>query len=222
MGGIEAPGTLGGTRFPSVIVPVCVVSTCVYTSVAKCVLQCTHSGSARACVRATPCAKETPCVEETPCVSGVVTSVPGCVLPSTPCVKGAPLVSGAACVQETARVCEQPCGSEAQCVSETPRVSAPACVSVMVCVSETARVSERPSVRKTACIYILLRISARPACDRLRNSNRDRVAHRNGQFSRDPPGTTPGASHGWVFRPHHNRANQPPVQDRVVRQIRPT
>ena len=37
---------------------------------------------------------------------------------------------------------------------------------------------------------ILLRISARPACDRPRNSNRDCVAHRNGQFSRDPPGTT--------------------------------
>ena len=33
----------------------------------------------------------------------------------------------------------------------------------------------------------LLRISVRPACDRPRNSNRDRVAHRNGQFSRDPP-----------------------------------
>ena len=36
----------------------------------------------------------------------------------------------------------------------------------------------------------MLRILARPACDRPRNSNRDRVAHRNGQFSRDPLGTT--------------------------------
>ena len=29
-----------------------------------------------------------------------------------------------------------------------------------------------------------------PACDRPRNSNRDRVAHRNVQFSREPLGTT--------------------------------
>ena len=36
---------------------------------------------------------------------------------------------------------------------------------------------------------VLLRILARPACDRPRGSNRDRVAHRNGQFSRDPLGT---------------------------------
>ena len=64
-------------------------------------------------------------MEESPCVSGVVTSVPGCVLPSTPCV------------------------------NETLRVSAPACVSGMVCVSETARVSERPSVKGTACVRSL-------------------------------------------------------------------
>ena len=95
MGGIETPGALEVARIPgvivpSVIVPVCVVpvwvvSTCVYTSVAKCVLRCTHSGSARACVRATPC------------VSGVFASVPECVLPSTPCVKGAPQAEEAAC-----------------------------------------------------------------------------------------------------------------------------
>ena len=36
----------------------------------------------------------------------------------------------------------------------------------------------------------MLRILARPACDRPRNLNRDRIAHRNGQFSRDPLGTT--------------------------------
>ena len=85
LGGMEAPGALVGARIPSVIVP-----ECVFTSVFKCVLQCTHSGSARECVRATQCmdetlsVNETPCVEAPPCVSGVVASVPECVLPSTP------------------------------------------------------------------------------------------------------------------------------------------
>ena len=114
-----------------------------------------------------------PCMDETPCASGVVASVPECVLPSTPCVKGAPQVeettcaletacvcearwvSGTTCALETARVCEQPCGSEARGVSETPRVSAPACVSGMVCVSEARCVSERPSGRGTACVRSL-------------------------------------------------------------------
>jgi len=166
LGGIEAPGTLVGTRFPSVNVPVCV-----YTSVAKSVLQRTHSGSARACVRATLCAKETacvdealcvketPCVEATPCVSGVVASVPGCVLPSTPCVTEAPCVdeapcmeettcvSGTTCAREVARVSEQPCVSEARCVRGTACVRemtvgmpehATACPSVMTwCVSRS-------------------------------------------------------------------------------------
>ena len=76
-------------------------------------------------------------MEETPCVSGVVASVPGCMLPSTPCV------SEGVCVTETL------------CMSETPRVSVPACVSGMVCVKETARVSERPCVRGTACVRSL-------------------------------------------------------------------
>ena len=160
LGGIETPEPIEVARFPMVNVPVCV-----FTSVAKCVLQCTHSGSARACVRATPCAKETPCVvkgmSETPCVSGVVASVPRCVLPSTPCMSEtlcmdeAPRVSGAACARETARVCEQPCVSERTCMKETPRVSAPACVNSMACARETARVSERPSVRGTACVRSL-------------------------------------------------------------------
>ena len=145
LGGMEAPGALVVTRFPSVNVPVCV-----FTSVLKCVLRRTHSGSVRACAKAppsvneTPSASETPCVDETPsasetpCASGVVASEPENVLPSTPCGKGAPQ-------PETARVCE------ARCVSETPRVSAPAGVGSVVCVSE-ARVSERPCVRKTACV----------------------------------------------------------------------
>ena len=35
----------------------------------------------------------------------------------------------------------------------------------------------------------MLRILARPACDRPLDANGDRVAHRNGQFNRDPLGT---------------------------------
>ena len=161
---MEAPGALEVARFPTVVtsvivpgvnVPVCVVSRCVFTSVAKCVLQRMHSAGERRCVRGTtsesekacvdeaPRVPETPCMEETPCVSGVVASVPECVLPSTPCMDEAPRVSGAACVRETACVCERPCANE------TPRVSAPACV------SEMARVSERPSMRETACVRSL-------------------------------------------------------------------
>ena len=53
LGGIEAPGALVEARIPSVVksvVPVCLVSTCVYTSVAKCVLRRTHSTGERRCV----------------------------------------------------------------------------------------------------------------------------------------------------------------------------
>ena len=144
MGGMEAPGTLVGTRFPSVNVPVCV-----FTSVTKCVLQSAHSGGERRCVRATPCMdetpsmKETPCVDETPgtsetpCVSGVVTSVPKCVLPSTPCEEEAPRVKEAVCV------------SERVCVSET------LCVSGTTCAREMARVSEARCVSGTACVRSL-------------------------------------------------------------------
>ena len=101
---------------------------------------------------APPCMDEPPCLEETasetPCASGVVASVPACVLPGTPCVKGAPQGEETMCAREAARVCEPPC------INETPRVSAPACVSGVVCVSE-ARVSERPSMRVTACVRSL-------------------------------------------------------------------
>ena len=78
-------------------------------------------------VRATPCLNDTPSAKETPCVSGVVASVPECVLPSTPCVKGAPQVEETTWAPEMARMCEPPC------VNETPRVSAAACVNGMVC-----------------------------------------------------------------------------------------
>ena len=143
LGGIEASGAQEVARIPGVsvpvcvvtsVLPVCVVSTCVYTSVAKCVLQRTHSAGEMRCVRgatsvsAPPCMNETPSASETPCVS-----VPECVLPSATCVKGAPQVNETTCAPETACVCEQPCGSEARCVNETPRVSSPVCVSGMVC-----------------------------------------------------------------------------------------
>ena len=147
---MEALGTLEVARFPSVVtsvnVPVCVVSRCVFTSVAKCVLQRTHSAGERRCVRGTTRESEKACVDETPGMSG------------------APRVEEAACVRETARACEQPCGSEARCVRETPRVSVPACVEEKVCVKETpcvsgttcaseiARVSERSCVTETACV----------------------------------------------------------------------
>ena len=140
MGGIETPGALEVARIPGVSVPVCVV-----TSVPVCAVK---GVSETPSVEETPCMSETPCVEATPCASGVVTSVPECVLPSTPCVKGAPQAEGAACAPETARVCE-PLG-----VSETPPVSAPACVGSVVCVSE-ARVSERLCMRRTACVRSL-------------------------------------------------------------------
>ena len=104
---METPGAHEVTRVPSVNVPVCAVKG----------------------VSATPSASATPCVSETPCTSGVVASVPECVLPGTPCVKGAPQMEETACAREAARVCDQPCGRKARCVSETPRVSAPAGVS---------------------------------------------------------------------------------------------
>ena len=124
---MEIPGALVVARVPSVSVPMCAVTG----------------------VSATPRVSETPCVEATPCASGVVASVPECVLPGTPCEKGAPQGEETTCAREAARVCEPPC------VDETPRVSAPAGVSGVVCVSE-ARVSERPCVgRVTACVRSL-------------------------------------------------------------------
>ena len=90
---MQAPGALEVTRFPSVvtsvIVPVCVVSRCVFTSVAKCVLQRTHSVGARACVRATACMEETPCMDEAPRV------------PETLCVKETSCVDETPCVEAT-------------------------------------------------------------------------------------------------------------------------
>ena len=118
--------------------------------------------SASPCVEASPCEDEPPGMSETPCASGVVASVPACVLPGTPCVKGAPQLEETTCAREAARVCEPPC------VVETPRVSAPVGVSGVVCMSEAqcvsggvcvdeARVSERPCVGcvRTACVRSL-------------------------------------------------------------------
>ena len=99
-------------------------------------------------MRETPSAtpSETPRTNKPPCASGVVASVPACMLPGTPCVKGAPQGEETTCAREAARVCGPP-----PCVDETPRVSAPTGV---VCVNE-ARVSERPCGRVTACVRSL-------------------------------------------------------------------
>ena len=86
LGGMEAPGPLVVARIPSVVtsvVPVCVVPVCVFTSVAKCVLQRAHSVGERRCVKGTACVSNMVCV---------VASVPKCVPSSTPCVEEAPRV----------------------------------------------------------------------------------------------------------------------------------
>ncbi len=72
-------------------------------------------------------------VSAPPRVSGVVASVPECVLPSTPCTSE-----------------EAVCASETVCVSETPRVSAPACVSGAVCEKGAPRVSGAACAPETA------------------------------------------------------------------------
>ena len=132
MGGMKAPGALVVARIPSMSVPVCAV----------------NGVNATPCVDGTP--SETPSANETPCASGVVASVPACVLPGTPCVRGAPQGEETTCAREAARVCEPPC------VVETPRVSAPACVGSMVCMSEARSMSERPCVmRVTTCVRSL-------------------------------------------------------------------
>ena len=76
-------------------------------------------------------------MEATPCVSGVVASVPGCVLPSAPCVR------------------EAVCVSETVCVNEAPCVSGTTCAPEMARVSEQPGVSEARCVRKTACVRSL-------------------------------------------------------------------
>ena len=151
---METPGAFVEARVPSVSVPVCVV-----TSVPVCVVKGvseTPCMEETPCVKETLCVEETPCMKETPCVSGVVTSVPGCVLPSTPCmseqpvcVDEAPRVREAACAREAARVCEARCVSGATCAPETARVCE------QPCGSEARRVSERPCVRRTACVRSL-------------------------------------------------------------------
>ena len=141
MGGVKTPGALVVARIPSVHVPVCAVKGVRETPCAR----------APSCVSATLSVgmSATPGMSEPPCVSGVVTSVPECVLPGTPCVKGAPQVEETTSEREAARACEPPC------VDETPRVRAPVGVSGVVCVSE-ARESERPCVgRGTACVRSL-------------------------------------------------------------------
>ena len=131
LGGMEAPEPLVVARIPSVNVPVCVVSRCVFTSVAKCVLQCTHSVGERLCVRKTACVEEIASVSEKVCVT------------ETPCMKEAP------CEEETPRVKGTACVSKKVCVSGRPCASGTTCASKMACVSE------RPCARETACMSSL-------------------------------------------------------------------
>ena len=95
LGGMEAPGALEVARVPSVNVPVCV-----YTSVLKCVLQRTHSGSARACVRATPCVEEAACAEETARVCEQLCGSKARCVKETPWVSAPAGVSGMVYVSE--------------------------------------------------------------------------------------------------------------------------
>ena len=76
LGGMEAPGTLVVTRFPTVIVPVCVVK----------------GVSAEGVLKRAPSVREAPCVSNMVCVS------------ETPCASGQPCVSEARCVRGTACV----------------------------------------------------------------------------------------------------------------------
>ena len=137
LGVMEALGPLVVALIPSVNVPVCV-----FTSVAKCVLQRMHSGGERLCVRKTACVSEMAHVGEIASVSEKV-----CVT-ETPCMKETPRV------EETACVSERVCVSEARCVKGTVclrsryeremtvgmRENATACPSVMEwCVSVVTR-----------------------------------------------------------------------------------
>jgi len=115
---MEAPGTPVVARFPSVIVPVCVVK----------------GVSAAGVLKRALCVTETPCVEETPCVSGVVAGVPKCVPSSTPCVSEGVCVTEAPCMSETPRVSVTACVSSMARVSEQPGVSEARCVRGTACV----------------------------------------------------------------------------------------
>jgi len=134
LGVMEAPGTLVVARIPSVNVPVCVVSKCVFTSVAKCVLKITHSVSERLCVKQTARVGEIASLSEKVCVD------------ETPCMKGTPYAN------ETPRVKETACVREKVCVTGTACVSGMVCVGEMACVVETPVMDEARCVRGTACV----------------------------------------------------------------------
>ena len=117
---MEAPGPLVVVRIPSVIVPVCVVSKCVFMSVAKCVLQRAHSMGERLCVKETACVSEMVCVDEMAHVSNMV------------------CVGERVCVRETACVRER--YEREMAVGMRENETATACPSVMSrCVSVMAR-----------------------------------------------------------------------------------
>ena len=185
---MEAPGTLVVARFPSVIGPVCVVKG----------------------VSAAGVLKRAQCVEETPCVSGVVASVPGCLLPSTPCmgeqpgVNEAPRVRGATCAREMARVSEQPC------VSERPSVRETACVRSLYVREMTVGMRERAAASPSAsvmewCVSVVTRRCAWVEWRRRRRQTKDkgRVA------AVVVLGTAPGL-HGGEREVHAVQRTRPP------------
>ena len=67
LGGMKTPGPLIIAQIPSVVVPVCVL-----TSVAKCVLKRAQSVSKMACVGEMACFSERSCMEEARCVGETV------------------------------------------------------------------------------------------------------------------------------------------------------
>ena len=209
LGVMEAPGTLVVTRFPIVNVPVCV-----FTSVAKCVLQRMHSVSERRCVKETACVSEMARMSETPSVSEKV-----CVT-ETPCVEETPCMNETPCVDETPCVKVTACVREKVCVDETPCVGARVCVSEVRCVKGTACVRWRyeremtvgmrehatacPSVM-TWCVSVVARGSAFMKWRRRRHRTRDkgRVA------AAADLGTAPGL-HGSEREVHAVLGTRPP------------
>ena len=131
LGGIETPEPLVVMRIPSVVMSV--VPVCVFTSVAKCVLQRAHSVGARACVRATACVTETPCVSGTTCAGEMAR------------VSERLCVSGTTCAKEMVHV------SEARCVRGTACVRSLCVREMMVGMRENAAASPSGSVMMGVC-----------------------------------------------------------------------
>ena len=124
------------------VVPVCVVSRCMFTSELKCVLRRTHAGSVRArerrCVPGATSVSVPPCLDETPSVSPSEEA--------SPCLDETPSVTP--CVEEPPCVDEPPSTSESPCASGVV-ASEPACVLPGTPCVKGAPQAEGPWVRVT-------------------------------------------------------------------------